>query len=78
LRHWLFDGAWYGGARLDRENSARLTMKGRCIIAELLLSARCRALGIEAVEPFREFPWLAGLDRLQRRTAREWRKLRRR
>jgi hypothetical protein len=78
LRHWLFDGAWYGGARLDDENQGRLTLKARCIVAELLLSARCAARGIEAIDPFREHPWLERADRLERRVVREWQRLVRR
>lgn len=67
LRHWLFDGGWYGGARLTVENAERMTHKARCIIAEKLLSARCEAAAVTAVEPFVEHGALRLLDKLQRR-----------
>lgn len=67
LRHWLFYGGWYGGARLNAENTDRMTHKARCIIAEKLLSARCEAAGVTAVEPFVEHNALRLLDKLQRR-----------
>ena len=67
LRHWLFDGGRYGGARLTVENAERMTHKARCIIAEKLLSARCGAATVTAVEPFVEHGALSLLDQLQQR-----------
>jgi hypothetical protein len=69
LRHWLFDGGWYGGAKLTIDNADRMAQKARCIIAEKFLSARCEAAGIAAVDPFDEHRALHLLDKLQRRIA---------
>lgn len=69
LRGWLFAGGWYGGGRLTSENMVRLQMKARSIAAELLLSARCRTVGIRALDPFLLHPMLARLDRYSTRLA---------
>ena len=50
---WLFEGGWRRSETLTAESAPRLVFKARCICAELLLSARCRAAGIEVVDPLR-------------------------
>lgn len=50
---WLFEGGWRRSEALTAESEPRLVFKARCICAELLLSARCRAAGIEIVDPLR-------------------------
>lgn len=67
LRHWLFEGGWYGSGRLSSANASHLLLKARCIAAELLLSARCRSAGVEAIDPFHVQPRLERMDRLLRR-----------
>lgn len=57
---WLFEGGWRRGETLTAESEPRLVFKARCICAELLLSARCRAAGIEIVDPLRR-NWLTRL-----------------
>ena len=64
LRRWLFEGGWYAGEHLTRENIARLIFKAKCIIAEKALSGRCHKLGIRAVDPFDAHPLLRWLDKI--------------
>ena len=70
VRSWIFGGGWYGSRPLSPENAAQMQMKARSIAAEFLLSARCRAVGIEARDPFRLHPRLARWDRASIRLAR--------
>jgi hypothetical protein len=63
LRRWLFEGGWYRSERLTRATEAMLTRKARAICAELLLSARCWALGCDRRDPFERHPWARALDR---------------
>lgn len=67
LRNWLFRDGWYAGGELNAANSSRLQRKALSIIAEKLLSARCRAASIEIVDPFQTYPGLSFLDRVNRR-----------
>lgn len=53
LRWWLFGGGWYRSAPLAADNAAAFALKARCICAELLLSAKARAFGIELRDPMR-------------------------
>jgi len=57
---WLFEGGWRRSEALTAESEPRLVFKARCICAELLLSARCRAAGIEIVDPLQR-NWLMRL-----------------
>ena len=57
---WLFEGGWRRSEALTAESEPRLAFKARCICAELLLSARCRAAGIEIVDPVRR-SWVSRL-----------------
>lgn len=63
LRRWLFEGGWYRSEPLSPRNEALLTHKARTICAEMLLSARCWALGCERRDPFERHPWARALDR---------------
>jgi hypothetical protein len=70
LRHEMFDGGWYGGERLAEANQERLRLKARCIVAELLLSARCDALGVKRIDPLHRYPLAGRIDRFQSRARR--------
>lgn len=66
LRFVLFEGGWYRAQRLTARNTAQLRLKGRCIVAELFLSARCSQLGIDLRDPFsthRLYYWLDDVRR---------------
>lgn len=67
ISRWLFVGGWHASAPLSEENSDRLTRKARSIVAEMQLSARCRAHGVELVDPFERYPALHQIDRISRR-----------
>jgi hypothetical protein len=67
LRHEMFDGGWYGGERLSSTNQDRLQLKARCIVAEMLLSARCDVLGVQQINPFHQYPLAARIDEFQQR-----------
>ena len=62
---WLFEG-WHRSEALTPESHVRLGFKARCICAELLLSARCRKLGIELRDPFIRHPAARFLDIVSR------------
>ena len=66
LTWWLFTG-WYRSERLTPASAERLLRKARCICAELLLSARCLALGIEFRDPARRHRIAHALDFLDGR-----------
>ena len=66
LIRWLFTG-WYRSERLTPDSFERLLLKAGCICAELLLSARCRALGIKFRDPTRRHLVAHALDRLNGR-----------
>ncbi len=65
LTWWLFGGGWFRGEALTPGNADRLAFKARCICAELLLSARCRALGFELRDPFAHHPLARAADDLR-------------
>ena len=72
LRRWLFGGGWYAGERLTEATAESMTFKAKCIIAEKLLSGRCKALGIRASDPFQTYPFLQWLDRVDRRLSKHF------
>ena len=63
LRWWLFHGGWYRSEPLTAASAERLAFKARCVCAELLLSARCWALGCEYRDPFERHPLPRALER---------------
>jgi hypothetical protein len=67
ISRWLFVGGWHASGPLTNENSDRLTKKARSIVAEMQLSARCRAHGVDLVDPFEQHPSLHQIDRISRR-----------
>lgn len=62
LRRWLFEGGWYRSEPLTSANTAMFTQKARTICAEMLLSARCWALGCGRHDPFERHPLAYQLD----------------
>jgi hypothetical protein len=63
LRWFLFaPNGWHSSEALTEESASRLTLKARCICSELVLSARCKALGCELRDPFERRPQLRRLD----------------
>jgi hypothetical protein len=69
LRQWLFERGWYGAAALSSANYKKFEHKAKCIVAELILSARCIRLGISSVDPFAAYKTTARLDKAQRKLA---------
>jgi|KBSMisStaDraftv2_1062788.scaffolds.fasta_scaffold133001_2 hypothetical protein len=65
LRFVLFEGGWYRAQRLTPENTAQLRLKGRCIVAELFLSARCSQIGIDLRDPFSTYRLYRRLDNVR-------------
>jgi hypothetical protein len=60
---WLFHGGWYHSEALAATNAERFARKARIICAELMLSARCWALGCARHDPFERHPLARALDR---------------
>jgi len=70
LCEWLFRGGWYQSEPLTAANADRFARKARVICAELILSARCWALGCTRQDPFERHPLARALDRRTERLIR--------
>jgi hypothetical protein len=73
LRAWLFQGGWYRSEPLRPSNQAMFERKAKIICAELLLSARCWAVGCSRRDPFQLHPLACQLDETSERWIRRLR-----
>jgi len=62
LRWWLFGGGWLRSVPLTEATAPAMILKARCICAELIIAARCSALGLEKRDPLQRHIVARALD----------------